>query len=141
MDREKALKFWDEIYGPNNKWQVDCFGVWMYRDDYGDVDTKRARPNGDGKKYSYGWEIDHIRPKSDFDNESNANFKNNYEPMHWQNNRDKGDQYPQFFIDNKKYIVVKCSICKNHSLRGYGIENDEGKRIDWKYKTNSYFGK
>lgn len=37
------------------------------------------RPGGDGKSYSYGWEIDHIRPKSDFKNESDAHIYNNYE--------------------------------------------------------------
>ena len=83
MEKEEALALWDVIYGKNNGWQIDCFGTWMYRNDYGDIETMRKRPGGDGKNYSYGWEIDHIRPKSNFKNESDANFYNNYFFNNW----------------------------------------------------------
>lgn len=141
MEKEEALALWDAIYGENNKWQTDCFGIWMYRDDYGDVNTTRKRPGGDGKNHSYGWEVDHIRPKSDFKNESDANINNNYEPMWWGNNRDKTDNYPQFIIDGKSYSVVKCDICSKHGLLGYGIADKSGNRIDWKAKMGKYFTK
>ena len=140
MEKEIALDLWDKIYGENCKWHVDCFGTWMYRDDYGDTDKKRSRPNGAGKMFNYGWEIDHIRPKSDYDNESNANFNNNYEPMHWQNNREKADCYPQFSIDDIPYSVVKCEICGQNGVRGYGIVcMSDNTRVDWKAKMNKYF--
>ena len=141
MEREEALALWDAIYGKNNDWQTDCFGIWMYRNDYGDTKTSRKRPGGDGKNYSYGWEIDHIRPKSDFKNESDANINNNYEPMWWGNNRDKADGHPQFTIDGKTYIVVKCDICSKHGLLGYGIADKNGNRIDWKAKRGECFTK
>lgn len=141
MEKDKALELWDAIYGPNHKWQTDCFGTWMYRDDYGDTETKRLRPNGKGKKYNYGWEIDHIRPKSDFADEKSADLLNNYEPMHWSNNREKADDCPQFNVDGKNYTIVKCDICGSHGLKGYGIVDLNGKRIDWKGRFGKYFTK
>lgn len=141
MEREEALALWDAIFGKNHDWQTDCFGIWMYRSDYGETKTSRKRPGGDGKNHSYGWEIDHIRPKSDFKNESDANINNNYEPMWWGNNRDKADDHPQFTIDGKTYTVVKCDICSKHGLLGYGIADKNGNRIDWKVKRGEYFTK
>ena len=139
MDRENALKMWDGIFG-NKKWATDCFGTWMYRDDYGDTETTRTnRPGGTGKAYSYGWEIDHIRPKSDFPKDSNPDLMNNYEPMHWGNNRAKGDQYPNFEINEMKYQVVRCDICSKYGFKGYGIINSDGVRIDWKGVTQRYY--
>lgn len=139
MEKSKALEIWDAIFGANTKWAVDCFGTRMYRDDYGDTEKKRASPDGDGKQYHYGWEIDHIRPKSDFQNESDADLYNNYEPMHWQNNRDKADSFPHFMIDGKQYRIVKCDICGKHGLKGYGIIDQAGERVDWKGRNGKYF--
>ena len=138
MKREDALELWDAIFG-NEQWAVDCFGTWMYREDYGDTETKRLRPNGTGKRFSYGWEVDHIRPKSDFKNESEADFANNYEPVHWNNNREKADNYPQFAIKDKNYKVVRCEICSSNNLVGYGIADEDGNRIDWKFRQKEYF--
>ena len=139
MEREDALAFWDAIFGKDVKWHVDCFGTWMYREDYGDTSTTRKRPNGDGKEHSYGWEIDHIRPKSNFKKESDANFLNNFEPMWWNYNREKADNYPHFIVNNKEYKVVKCDICAEQGLLGYGIADKNGHRVDWKAKQKKYF--
>lgn len=140
MERNKALAIWDAIYG-NKEWAVDCYGTWMNRNDHGDQTKKRIRPNGDGKLHNYGWEIDHIRPICDFDKESDANINNNYEPVYWEHNREKADNYPHFTIGNQRYEVVKCNICKSHGILGYGIQDDNGERIDWKWKNNKYFTK
>ena len=139
MERSKALDIWDAIFGPNTKWAYDCFGFRMCRDDYGDTEKKRLSPDGDGRQYYYGWEIDHIRPKSDFDNESDADLNNNYEPMHWQDNREKADSFPRFTINGKQYQIVKCDICGKQGLKGYGIIHETGKRVDWKGKSGKYF--
>ncbi len=138
MEKDKALRFWDTVFGKNVKWAQDCFGTWVYRDDYGDTEKKRIRP-GNSKEYKYGWEIDHIRPKSDFGDNADPDLLNNYEIMQWSNNRSKGDNYPQFTLDDKEYKVVKCEICGSQGLKGYGIINSSGKRIDWKGKNKKYF--
>ena len=139
MDKEKALEIWDALFGKSNLWVQDCFGTWMYRNDYGDVDTYRIRPNGSGRKYKYGWEIDHIRPKSSYQNEFDANFLNNYEPMHFENNRTKADSFPHFVINMQQYRIVRCDICHQNGFNGYGIVNEKGERVDWKGKQQRYF--
>lgn len=139
MEKEFALKIWEAVYG-DRLWATDCFGTWMYKEDYGELNKKRnGRPGGTGKYFSYGWEIDHIRPKSSFDKESDADLMNNYEPMHWENNRKKADNYPSFVINKQKYKIVKCDICNEHNLDGYGILNASGLRIDWKGVTKRYY--
>lgn len=139
MTRELAIKIWEDIFG-DVMWAQDCFGTWIYKKDYGDTETIRIRPDGTGKKYNYGWEIDHINPKSKYADEKKADFNNNYEPMHYQNNRTKGDN-TVFTVNEVEYKVVECDICKNHNLQGYGIANKKtGVRIDWKYKRNAYYG-
>lgn len=138
MEKEKALALWGEMFGKDTKWAIDCFGTYMYRDDYGDTETKRIRP-GNTKKYSYGWEVDHLRPKSDFGEKADPDINNNYEIMYWGNNRTKADNYPHFQIDGSDYTVVRCEMCSSHGLKGYGIEDSDGKRIDWKGKNRQYF--
>lgn len=138
MTKELAIKIWGDIYG-DTLWAQDCFGTWIYKNDYGDTERLRIRPNGTGRKYNYGWEVDHIKPKSKFSDESKADFYNNYEPMHYQNNRKKGDDIV-FTINEVEYQVVKCNICEKHQLMGYGIAvKKTGKRVDWKYKRNAYY--
>ena len=71
---------------PADKFRYDICGNVMAWKDYGDRHAK------------YGWEIDHIVPKSmrdvpgfeflDFDN------INNLQPLYWRNNASKSDQFP-----------------------------------------------
>ncbi|MDD3106258.1 MAG: hypothetical protein PHP65_00430 [Bacilli bacterium] len=133
VSKNNAMKLWDDVFGANTLYAQDCFGTWMYKDDYGDYEIKRIRPNGDGKKYQYGWDVDHIRPKSDFEKESDAEFRNNYEPVHRNNNVEKADSYPHFEIDDLKYKIVRCSVCRKNGTKGYGIEDvSTNMRVDWK---------
>jgi hypothetical protein len=135
-----ARELWNAVFGANTLWAQDCFGTYIYRDDHGDYETTRLRPGGTGQRYNYGWDVDHIRPKSDFTNESDADFWNNYEPMHRQNNESKADDYPHFTVKNRQYKVVRCDICSSHNLPGYGIiDVQTNRRVDWKGKQNRYF--
>ena len=139
VDKEVAMKLWQDIFG-NQLWAQDCFGTWMYREDYGKRDVLRNnRPNGTGKSFNYGWAVDHIMPKSQFPNEKDADFFNNFEPMHFLNNEKKSDKI-SFEINGAHYQVVKCEICQKYGLRGYGIKNIESNlRVDWKFTQNMYY--
>jgi len=58
----------------------DVCGALIKRAQYGNVKSK------------YGWEIDHIRPVSKRGNR----FLINLQPLQWENNRHKGDNYPNW---------------------------------------------
>lgn len=140
VDQNIALKLWHDIYG-DELWAQDCFGTWMYRDDYGDHEkTRNNRPGGTGKYFYYGWDVDHIRPIAQFGgDEAKATFWNNLEPLHYMNNQAKADK-TAFEIGDRRYSIVKCDICAAHQLLGYGIEDAETKkRVDWKYVLNAYY--
>lgn len=137
IDRNTALDIWQEMFG-DVRWMKDCFGAWMCKEGYGDKEYN-TRMTGDDRDYDYSWNIDHIRPKSDFDNDADADFNNNFEPMHRKNNQMKSDNYPHFKIDNESYTVVKCDICSSNGEKGYGIKNSSGERVDWKGVEGKYY--
>ncbi|MDH3251533.1 MAG: HNH endonuclease [Ignavibacteria bacterium] len=45
-----------------------------------------------GKMTEYGWEIDHVVPVTKGGTDDLANLQ----PLHWENNRHKGDDYPDW---------------------------------------------
>lgn len=59
-------------------WRFDACGIPIKYTDHGDVNSK------------YGWEIDHKVPLS----KDGPNILSNLQPLHWENNRSKGDTYP-----------------------------------------------
>jgi len=60
-------------------YRKDRCGAWIKSSDYGTT----------GK---YGWEIDHIVPVS----RSGSDAMFNLQPLHWENNRRKSDNYPHW---------------------------------------------
>ncbi|MGG6270853.1 HNH endonuclease signature motif containing protein [Leptolyngbya sp. AN03gr2] len=58
----------------SNLWRQDQCGAWIYRYSY-------------GKTSEYGWELDHITPKS----KGGSDLLSNLRALHWQNNRSKSD--------------------------------------------------
>ncbi len=131
IDRELAMKLWNDVFG-NVKFAQDCFGAWMCKDAYSSEPVSMKDHFGSDKRYDYSWNVDHIRPRASFQNQDDANFLNNFEPMHRQNNLAKSDNYPTFQIGQRKYQVV------NNQNGGYGIVDSFGKRIDWK-KDGRYY--
>ena len=56
-----------------NQFRLDKFGWWMQYDKYGD------------RKHKYGWEIDHIKPKS----QGGSDRISNLQPLNWLSNLKK----------------------------------------------------
>lgn len=60
---------------------MDCCGALMRRDLYG-VTTRKG----------LGWEIDHIKPVA----HGGADDLGNLQPLQWENNRGKSDNFPNW---------------------------------------------
>ena len=62
-----------------NVYRRDGCNAWIRRSEYGQITN-------------YGWEIDHIKPVALGGSDSLSNLQ----PLHWKNNRRKGDNWPQW---------------------------------------------
>ena len=62
-----------------NVYRKDRCGAWMQRSEH-------------GKTTKYGWEIDHIEPVA----QDGTDDLSNLQPLYWENNRHKGDSYPNW---------------------------------------------
>ncbi len=70
----------NEVSGyDKNKWRQDFAGAWIQRNQY-------------GIRSEYGWEIDHLVPRS----LGGSDEPSNLIPIHWRNNNSKSDHYPVF---------------------------------------------
>ena len=62
-----------------NSFRIDRCGAVIHRADYGKTDK-------------FGWEIDHNKPVA----HGGTDELSNLQPLHWENNRHKGDGYPEW---------------------------------------------
>ena len=63
------------------RFRKDACGAWIQRSEYGN------------HKSHYGWDIDHVFPKSLGGGDDQINLR----PLQWQNNLSKADDFPYYF--------------------------------------------
>ena len=68
----------DENHWSPEKWRYDICGNPIKYSEHGNTDSK------------HGWEIDHIKPSA----EGGKDTLDNLQPLQWETNRTKGDNYP-----------------------------------------------
>lgn len=125
-DKERLDVIWNKgqvVKGYNEKcYRKDACGAWMIREKYGD----RTSP--------FGWEIDHIYPKSKL-SESISDVSliddvKNLRPLNWKNNESKGNDYPSY--------QAKITSDGNKNVEGvyeYTVNEETQKIIEQLFKS------
>lgn len=74
-NKAKSIPAWD-----SNTYRQDYAGAWIKKSEHGNTNSL------------LGWEIDHQKPFSIYRDDSLENKI----PLHWENNREKSDNYPNW---------------------------------------------
>lgn len=97
INKKSALKFWDETYGEKAYIVKDFHGNYMCRDAYADKDFQ---VDIKGKKVNCGWNIHHMKPKS----QGGKNAKENLICTNITTNEKAGNK-TTYWIDDKLYQI------------------------------------
>ena len=83
----------------------DSCGAWIVRGQHAETNS------------SFGWEIDHVYPQIKGGDDNLLNLR----PMQWENNRSKGDDYPNFDTsvraDGNKNVKKEGHFAVNKTLQ------------------------
>lgn len=83
FDAQTIAQVWNKAQAVSGNdpavYRKDACGAWIARSQY-------------GRTTEYGWEIDHMKPVAKGGTDDLANLQ----PLHWKNNRHKGDSYPNW---------------------------------------------
>lgn len=79
-----------------NLYRQDFAGAWIARDKYGKTESM------------LGWEIDHVYPIAKGGKDHLINLR----PMNWQNNKSKGDDFPNYraVVTSEKSVNIQTEI-------------------------------
>jgi len=126
MEEQELLNLWEKATKFENydstKWRKDASGAWIAYSQYGN------------RQSTYGWEVDHIVPKSKLEDAgaSQEEIDNplNLRPYNWANNDSKSDDYPEF----RRAVTAK----DNHN-----VENTDWREIskDLQRRLHQLYGK
>lgn len=99
----------------SNVWRKDPCDAWINRDQY-------------GQEKDYGWEVDHIIPVS----KNGTDHTENLRAMHWKNNRNKGDDFPDY-----NAIITSDGNKNIEKKEGKVVHKDTITRLKSIYPNNS----
>jgi len=97
VNKEEAFKIWEQVYGKEHK-VLDCFGVYIIKEDY--EDYMKVRMTEDGNEYSYAWTVVFKKPPMYGGKYKNSNLQIVH--LHY---KDIMKDNIEFEIRGKKYII------------------------------------
>ena len=109
IDNDLIQKVWEkgrkiDGYDPDIIRKDSC-GAWIIRSEYGNTLN------------IFGWEVDHVYPKSLGGDENILNLR----PMQWENNKAKSNDYPTYNVsvqsENSTNIHVETQYTVNQELQ------------------------
>ncbi|MBR2891450.1 MAG: hypothetical protein IKC22_03620 [Bacilli bacterium] len=107
MDKKEALLIWEHEYG-SLEYAYDIVGRKIKREDY-------------MVENQVGWVVAYMRPL----NAGGTTDDGNTIILHHHTASEKGDSYPEFFVDSKKYIVKHDEIEDFYYIESTDNRDDE----------------